>query len=161
MKNKNILILSLLVTPFLSKADSCCIGITTVNPVTFVSEQHPLRFVNCPCNCSNSSHLEDSTCITCNHKSASSNVIQTAKTNGNFVSFMPPTQATTSCPTCPSADWVETLVGYVEEKKYVKGKKATATQTPKKYFRITGIPYAESTKKPAPELKNKQGYADL
>jgi hypothetical protein len=116
MKRKNILIASLLLTPFLNKADTSCIGITTVNPVTFVTEQHPLKFVNCPCNCSNSRHLEDSTCITCNHKHASAQVIQTAKTNGNFVSFMPPAQAATSCPTCPSADWVETLVGYVKEK---------------------------------------------
>jgi|GEM_PF-2715590 len=117
MKYKNILIVSLLLTPFLTKADTSCIGITSINPVTFVSEQHPLGFVNCSCNCSSSQHLEDSTCITCNHKHASSQVIQTAKTNGNFVNFMPPTQATISCPTCPSADWIERLIGYIETKK--------------------------------------------
>ena len=116
MKYKNTLILSLLLIPFISKADTSCIGITSKDPVTFVNTQHPLRHLNCPCNCSGSRHLEDSTCITCNHKHASSQVIQTAKTNGNFVSFMPPAEATTSCPTCPKANWVERLIGYVEEK---------------------------------------------
>jgi hypothetical protein len=117
MKYKNILVVNLLLTPFLTKADTSCIGITSINPVTFVSEQHPLGFVNCACNCSSSQHLEDSTCITCNHKHASSQVIQTAKTNGHFVNFMPPAQAVTSSPTSPSADWIEALIGYIKTKK--------------------------------------------
>ena len=116
MKCKNILLAGLLLTPFVSKADTSCIGITSINPVSFVSEQHPLRFVHCPCNCSGSRHLENSTCITCNHKHASSQVIQTAQTNGTYVNFMPPTQATTSCSNCPRADWIERLIGYVKNK---------------------------------------------
>jgi len=78
----------------------------------------------------------------CDHKHASSQVIQTAKTNGNFVTFMPPAQAATSCPTCPSADWVERLVGYVEAK---KAKISADLQKIK--LEITTVPYSESKKK--------------
>jgi hypothetical protein len=135
MKNKNLLILGLLTVSPLTKADTSCIGITTVNPVTFVSEQHPLGFVNCPCNCSNSRHLENSTCITCAHKHANSQVIQTAKTNGNFVNFMPPPQATSSCPTCPATDWVTTLLRHVKEQE--------DNRLPKEEFSSTA-PYSEA-----------------
>jgi len=137
MKNKNLFILGLLTISQGSKADTSCIGITSINPVTFVNEQHPLGFVNCHCNCSNSRHLDDSTCITCNHKHASSQVIQTAKTNGNFVNFMTPAQATSSCPTCPALDWVETLVGYVETK---------ATLHSPRQSTLISVPYSESKK---------------
>ena len=52
---------------------------------------------------------------------------------------MPPAHAKTSCPTCPNADWVETLVGYVETK--------TAARSNKKEPAITAVPYSESKKK--------------
>lgn len=139
MKNKIILIISLLSTPFMSKADTSCIGFTSIDPITSVSTQHPLGYLNCPHNCSKYGHLEDSSCTGCGHKHGNSTAIQTAKTNGNFVSFMPPAQATTSCPTCPSADWVERLVGYVEEK--------TDARLQKKELAITTVPYSESKKK--------------
>ena len=136
MKNKIILIIGLLSTPFISKADTSCIGFTSIDQVTSVSTQHPLRYVNCPCNCSERPHLEDSCCVMCDHKHGDSQIIQTAKTNGHFINFMLPTQATTSCPSCSNADWVEALVGYIETK--------VDTNLQKKELPITTVPYSES-----------------
>ncbi len=123
---KTLFIVSFLVAPFLSKADVSCIGITSTDPITSVSMQHPLRYLNCPCNCSEFKHLSNSACTGCGHKHGNnSGALQTAKTTGKIVHFMPPTQATASCPQCTDTDWVEILVGYVETKACLQKKEPT------------------------------------
>lgn len=116
MKSPKAFLLGLLLAPLVAKADTTCIGITSKNQDKLLSEQHPLNFLNCPCNCSSSSWLDNSRCTTCNHAHASSQVIQTAKTNGTFITFMTPSQAVSAAPTGDST-WFSRLADKVKSKR--------------------------------------------
>lgn len=114
MKYKTVLV-GILFFSFSLQADVSCIGIHSTNPETFVLEQHPVDYLNCACNCSNYSWTDNGRCINCNHRHGDAHVIQTAKTNGNFVTFMPPSEAQAATPTGDTS-WVTVLASKVRSK---------------------------------------------
>lgn len=52
-------------------ADATCVGMTNVPDLeSNVSQNGPVRFFGCPCNCAQHRWLSNTTCIECNHKHA-------------------------------------------------------------------------------------------
>jgi len=130
MNRLKTLFIGLFLISFSARADVSCIGIHSTNPDTFTLEQHPVNYLNCPCNCSQYTWIDNGRCITCNHKHGDAQVIQTAKTNGNFVTFMPPSQATTAAPQGDTS-WITRLANTVKNcqpsiKKTIKFKENNA-----------------------------------
>ncbi len=65
--NKKLLLLLLLI-PTISHPDATCVSYTIYNLETGVTEDGPLRYVGCTCNCAQYSWLPNTTCIECGHK---------------------------------------------------------------------------------------------
>lgn len=62
------LLFSLITCFSIIQGDSSCIGYTTYNLQTGVTEDGPLRYVGCTCNCAQYRWLPNTTCIECDHK---------------------------------------------------------------------------------------------